>query len=1107
MRTDLMQGGSAGSARASTTTPPGGPSILEANLRALAVRSPRVAEAIRRAEPRIGLAWLKTEQEGAWSAELDGRALASKRRPLDEARQLASAIDYRRASGIIVLGFGLGYHIAEMARAGGEKTAIIVFEPDIPLLRAVLEHADMSQILRSGLIFFFTDPDDGAAVNESLAGLEGLLAVGIEVVEHAASRARLGGVGGRFAATITKFAASMRMQVVTTMMNMETTLRNLLMNLDEYAPDSGGAGIAELHNFAAGRPAIVVSAGPSLARNIELLQDPAVRDRVVIIAVQTVLKPLLARGIRPHFVTALDFHEISTRFYDGLAADDVRGVTLVAEPKANPAILRAFPGPVRITRSDWLDHLLGEELARDKGEVPPGATVAHLAYLFARHLGCDPVVLVGQDLAFTDGQYYAAGAAIHDVWATELGEFNTLETMEWERIVRWRGHLHEVRDHLGRPVYTDDQMSAYLAQFERIFLTDAEQGRTTIDATEGGAQKAYTTALPLRDTLARFASDAAPLVPGFPQPPRAAAPSAALKARIHSVREGVRAVARTCRETAGVLETMLEHHADQQRVNRLIERVHSLQDQVKKHEPGYALVHRLNQAGAFKRFRADRELGLEAELPPLERQRKQIERDRMNVTWLGDSADALDELLTSTLVMLDGGPRITRDPAAPRESRSEREPRTGTRVGALVIAAGGVDAEIARRTMARVASIAGLDAVDAVSIAPLAARASIRAARAFAPTCWRGGLGHLSCYDEFFDPAAMAEAMRARGLDAALLVGADWALVDPGLCSAVIERHRESPETLPMAFTQAPPGLAGVVISRRLCEDLASGREAGDAMATIGGLLGFNPRRPALDPVAKACCVQIDGAVRSSPWRYIMDPAERAWLHAALAGADVETIAAREIVERAERHIAEPGCLLTPRHLTLALASGWDGGAARGELDGFAGDPATRTVTLHAAIDAPLIALAQRAKSLGFVVHVRTEARCDESMIDALLAAEPDVISIDLHAVQRATYAALTRGGDMDTALRNAERMLTARRLIGGLPHPWIVPRITRRDAVYEEIEGFHDRGLVFASACVIDPLPAAIAGERIAPLPLPRAAAARDARLARTVRLGDSRA
>src|SRR5690606_41186345 len=68
-----------------------------------------------------------------------------------------------------------------------------------------------------------------------------------------------------------------------------------------------------------------------------------VRERVVIVATPTVLQPLLRRGIRPHFVCALDWSDISARFYEGLTAEDVEGITLVAEAKVNPAVIDAFP--------------------------------------------------------------------------------------------------------------------------------------------------------------------------------------------------------------------------------------------------------------------------------------------------------------------------------------------------------------------------------------------------------------------------------------------------------------------------------------------------------------------------------------------------------------------------------------------------------------------------------------------------------------------------------------------------------------------------------------------------------------------------------------------
>src|SRR5204863_1237303 len=140
-------------------------------------------------------------------------------------------------------------------------------------------------------------------------------------------------------------------------------------NLDRYVTR---AGVADLAGAAQGRPAIVVAAGPSLRRNLHLLKRPGIRDRFVIVAVQTVLKTLLAKGIRPHFVTALDYHEISRRFYEGLTASDVEGVTLVAEPKCNRAILEAFPGTVRCVGDHVLDQVLGPKLVRPMGEIQPG---------------------------------------------------------------------------------------------------------------------------------------------------------------------------------------------------------------------------------------------------------------------------------------------------------------------------------------------------------------------------------------------------------------------------------------------------------------------------------------------------------------------------------------------------------------------------------------------------------------------------------------------------------------------------------------------------------------------------------------------------------------
>jgi hypothetical protein len=59
------------------------------------------------------------------------------------------------------------------------------------------------------------------------------------------------------------------------------------------------------------------------------------------------------------------------------------------------------------------------------------------------------------------------------------------------------------------------------------------------------------------------------------------------------------------------------------------------------------------------------------------------------------------------------------------------------------------------------------------------------------------------------------------------------------------------------------------------------------------------------------------------------------------------------------------------------------------------------------------------------------------------------------------------------------------------LPHTWLVPRLEKRDAVLDDIDGFVDRWLLTAGACVIDPPATA---DRIEPLPVPAAVRERDA-------------
>ncbi|MEX0653835.1 MAG: 6-hydroxymethylpterin diphosphokinase MptE-like protein [Phycisphaeraceae bacterium] len=605
--------------------------IFAANLAALRRTEPELAERLEQTEP-AAVTW-HASKAGPWSAtvEQEGRPLwlASRFDPAQEAQRLVGEVDYGAAAAVVVMGLGVGHHVQAVAEAAGERTLLVVFEPDARLLRAVLEKVDHTSWLGRPNVVVVAGEVDRSAFMQRADRYAGVLTQGTKLVTHPPTRQRDPAAIARFSEIVTDTLAFCRTNVATVLVNAARTCQNLANNLGRY---HAGETIDALEDAAKGWPAVCVAAGPSLARNVKLLCDPAVRRNVVVISVQTTLKPLLAHGIRPDFVTALDYSAISKQFYEGLPP--LPDVTLVAEPKAHADVLDAFPGPVRVLKSSFNDQVLGP-LARPRQGLPSGATVAHLSFYLAQFLGCDPIAFIGQDLGFSDGLYYSPGTAVHDVWSPELSPLNTLEMMEWTRIARGRATQRRFEDVHGQPIFSDEQMITYLKQFERDFA-NAEQ--TVIDATEGGMVKAHVTRLTLAETLARYATRPALAMPEA----RAALDGERLRAVLALLEQRTREVQevkQTGRRTVPLLKQMIEHQRDRERVNQLFARIDKLRKRADTDlRDAFQLVNTLNTVGAFRRARADRAIAIDP-AAGYERQARQIERDLDNVDWLMQACD------------------------------------------------------------------------------------------------------------------------------------------------------------------------------------------------------------------------------------------------------------------------------------------------------------------------------------------------------------------------------------------------------------------------------------------------------------------------------------
>ena len=611
-------------------------SVYQNNLSAIARHHPHLAQQLSAVEPAT-LDWSdsKAGPLTAVRTDLGPRpvALASKYDPIKEAQKLVEAVDHAKTACTVILGFGLGYHIDEVINHVGPRDLVIVYEPDLAQLKAVLEKLDYTRWLgQNGLILAGPDVTKSTLLGR-IEKRSATPTLGTQLVTHPASRQRHNEAFNAFGKLVTETLAFCRTNVATALVNASRTVSNLTNNLAQYA---AGPTIAELENVAKGYPAICVGAGPSLVKNLDLLADPEVRRNVVVIGVQTTLKPMLQRGIRPDFITALDYSAICTRFYEDLP--ELPDVTLVVEPKCHPAIIAAYPGPVRVCPSGLNDKLLGD-MARPMPTIKAGTTVAHLSFYLAQLLGCDPIIFIGQDLGFSDGLYYAPGTAVHKVWEPELGAFNTIETMEWTRVVRMRGNLRRAEDVHGRPIFTDEQMSTYLGQFERDFDEAKQAGLTVIDATEGGMPKQHTELSTLKDALDRYATRPVPALPvpdGGLSRERLSKLRGLLDGRIDRVKE----LKRVTLDTSKLLKRLRQHQQNPKKAGKLFEQVQKNTARVNGElKEAFELVSSVNTVGTFRRERADRGIHHTAHADDFERQLAQIERDLDNMDFIDQACD------------------------------------------------------------------------------------------------------------------------------------------------------------------------------------------------------------------------------------------------------------------------------------------------------------------------------------------------------------------------------------------------------------------------------------------------------------------------------------
>ncbi len=628
-------------------TPAVGNELFLHNMRALWRHDPVTALRVD-AVPDEGRLPLEETRSGAWTVKApsaDGGSvyLHSRYDPAKEADRFVEAIPLDEKYCFVVAGLGLGYHIRALFERLLGDAMIVCLEPSIPLIATALTCVDLSDVIASDRFIILIDDDKGR-IHECLRPRSTLMMLGTRFVSHPPSVRTSQAEHEKINDAISEFVTYTRMSLLTLVSNSRITCKNIANNLVTYAATPP---IDLLRDRFRGNPAVVVSAGPSLSRNLDGLK--AMRGKAVVCAVQTAIKPLIKHGIVPDFVTSLDYHEMSQKFFEEV--EGLEGVHLVAEPKATWHVVDNYPGPVSLLDNAWARLVIGEKLGARDG-VKAGATVAHLAFYLAVYMGCDPIIFVGQDLGFTGHVYYVPGVEIHQAWRAELNRFQSIEQKEWERIVRARPILRRVPAAGGGEIYSDELLLTYLEQFEKDI---AEAPARVINATEGGARIRGTEDMSLAEAAARFASE--PIDPerlryrrttDWHDPSRLKDVASQLESRIEELDD----VVTVCDEMLALLAELDELTHDPDRFNKRLVRVDELRVRVSQESRPFQIVNAATQLAEFRRFSADRKISA-GQKSEAQRAKAQIARDIEFVTSVREGTNEVRPILSEALERIE----------------------------------------------------------------------------------------------------------------------------------------------------------------------------------------------------------------------------------------------------------------------------------------------------------------------------------------------------------------------------------------------------------------------------------------------------------------------
>lgn len=375
-------------------------------------------------------------------------------------------------SDFVVFGLGSGEHILELIKRISPSSRILIVEPSVSVVKKFLSVSYSEDILNNDnvILFLYDKSIMPEVMGEFLESYNvantkcGVFANYGEVYPE---------IFADIYGTFINIEKSMIIDLNTHIVHSQHFFKSFINNLKFIIKSPRVNCIKEAYKD---MPAVVVSAGPSLAHNIHILKD--FQEKFIIIAGGRTLKVLMDMGITPDFVCVIDPDTPALDVMkDSLGCD----IPLIYSEFTSYEVVEKYLGKKIFFTDAGMGNSIRNLFDESIDNIYEAGSVAHVCTGLAQYLGCNAIIFVGQDFAYTNNKEHFDGEDANE----ELDK-----------------NVIYVKGIAGEKVKTSKILTFYKFGIENFIKMNKKI--VFVNSTEGGANINGTKIMKLQDSLRLF---------------------------------------------------------------------------------------------------------------------------------------------------------------------------------------------------------------------------------------------------------------------------------------------------------------------------------------------------------------------------------------------------------------------------------------------------------------------------------------------------------------------------------------------------------------------------------------------------------------------------